>query len=157
MLVIRNAMADDAPLLKGLIDEFAAFERLSAAVTEESLRRDGFGADPQFRAFIAEWDGVPAGYALFFECYSSFQGRGIFLEDLFVRGEFRGKKVGKALIARVAAHARERNCFGVIFNVLDWNRPAIDFYRELGAEFWNDWKTVCLRGDALQTLAETVR
>lgn len=157
MLVIRAAAADDAPLLKVLIDEFAAFERLSAAITEESLRQDGFGTDPQFRVFIAEWDGFPAGYALFFDCYSSFQGRCIFLEDLYVRDEFRGKKIGKALIARVAAAARGRNCFGVMFNVLDWNRPAIDFYKELGAEFWNDWKTVCLQGRALQSLAETVR
>ncbi len=97
MLVIRAAAADDAPLLKVLIDEFAAFERLSAAITEESLRQDGFGTDPQFRVFIAEWDGFPAGYALFFDCYSSFQGRCIFLEDLYVRSEFRGKKIGKGV------------------------------------------------------------
>jgi GNAT superfamily N-acetyltransferase len=78
----------------------------------------------------------------------------MFLEDLFVRPQFRGKGVGKALLAQVAAAATRENCFGVMFNVLDWNRSAIDFYRALSATFLDDWKTVCLRGDAMRAVAE---
>jgi GNAT superfamily N-acetyltransferase len=154
MLSIRPAVAEDVPLLKTLIHEFAAYERLEAFITEEQLLRDGFGPQPKFRILLAQWDQEPAGYALFFDYYSSFRGRGMFLEDLFVRPQFRGKGVGKALLAQVAAAATRENCFGVMFNVLDWNRSAIDFYRALSATFLDDWKTVCLRGDAMRAVAE---
>ena len=137
------------------IRELAAFERLPVSVTDASLLRDGFGERPKFRVLIAEWDGQAAGYAFFFDYYSTFEGRaGIFLEDLYVRESFRGKKIGNALLARVAAIAREENCFGVRWQVLDWNTPAIEFYRKIGAEFLDEWKTVSLHGDALESLAE---
>lgn len=153
MLTIRFATLDDVPLLKTMIYEFAEFERLSASITNETLARDGFGPRPRFRVLLAECDGQAAGYAFFFDYYSSFEGRMIFLEDIFVRAQFRGKDFGRALFARLAAIAVENDCHGVMFNVLDWNKPAIDFYRKLGAEFWDEWKTVCLRGSALQAIA----
>ena len=154
MLSIRPANAGDVPLLVTLIHEFAAFERLPVTVTEASLLRDGFGERPRFRVLMAEWDGQPAGYAFFFDYYSTFEGRaGLFLEDVYVRELYRGKKIGNALMARVAAIAREENCFGVRWQVLDWNTSAIDFYRKIGAEFLDEWKTVSLQGDAFDRLA----
>ena len=156
MLSIRPAVASDAALLKTLIHEFAEFEHLSASITEEDLLRDGFGTRPKFRVLIAEWDSQPAGYALFFDYYSSFRGPGLFLEDIYVRSQFRGKNIGRALFARIASMARKDDCFGVMFNVLDWNQPAIDFYKKLNATFCDEWKVVCLEGSALQTLAKEV-
>jgi len=154
MLSIRPANAGDVPLLVTLIHEFAAFERLPVTVTEASLLRDGFGERPRFRVLMAEWDGQPAGYAFFFDYYSTFEGRaGLFLEDVYVRERYRGRKIGNALMASVAAIARTENCFGVRWQVLDWNTPAIDFYRKLGAEFLDEWKTVSLQGDAFDRLA----
>lgn len=126
------------------------------AITEEQLRQDGFGSRPKFQLLIAEIDGPPAGYALFFDCYSSFQGHGIFLENLFVRPRFRGKSVGRALLAQVARITEEANGFGIMFNVLDWNDGAIEFYRRIGATFLDDWKTVYLKQKALHDLESEV-
>ncbi len=155
MLSIRPAQARDVPTVNTLIHELADFERLPAVVSEAGLLRDGFGEAPKFRVVMAEWDGQPVGYALFFDYYSSFEGRpGLFLEDIYVRGQYRGKGIGKALLARVASVARENNCFGVRWQVLDWNTPAIEFYKELGATFLDDWKTVSLDGDALEHVAK---
>jgi len=160
MLNIRSATANDAALLKKLIEELAEFERLSheVIITEDDLRRDGFGAQPKFRAMIAEWNEEPAGYAFIYTTYSTFKGSaGIFLEDLFVRPQFRGKGIGKALLAEVARIAREEKCYGVRWEVLDWNQPAIDFYQSLGAEFRDPWRSVSLTGEALNKLAEKAR
>jgi GNAT superfamily N-acetyltransferase len=154
MLSIRPATADDALLLKTLIHELAKYERLDheTIITEEDVLRDGFGPQPKFRALIAEWEGRPAGYALFFEFYSTFQGRaGIFLEDIFVRRELRKKGIGKELLARVAKVAWDGDYYCLRWEVLDWNKPAIDFYQNLGATFLDEWKSVCLIGDALQS------
>ena len=152
MLELRPATANDVPLLRTLIHEFAGFEKLPASITEEMLLRDGFAADPRFHALMLEWGGEAAGYALYFDYYSSFEGRAIFLEDVYVREEFRGRGIGKAVIVYLARLAQEQDCFAVRWQVLDWNRPAIEFYKKLGAEFLNDWKTVSLEGDALQQL-----
>jgi GNAT superfamily N-acetyltransferase len=160
MLSIRPAKIEDAALLKMLIGELAEFERLSHEVTltEEDLRRDGFGPEPKFRALIAEWSGEPAGYALLYVTYSTFIGRtGLFLEDLFVRTQFRGKGIGKALLAHLAKIAREEKCYGMRWEVLDWNQLAIDFYQSLGAEFRNSWRSVSLTGAPLKQLAEKAR
>ncbi|MGH9544488.1 MAG: GNAT family N-acetyltransferase [Terriglobales bacterium] len=154
MLSIRPAQAGDVPALNALIHEFAEFERLPVAATEAGLLRDGFCGSPKFRVLIAEWDGLAAGYALFFDYYSSFEGRaGLFLEDIYVRDQYRGKGIGGALLARIASVARQQNGFGVRWQVLDWNAPAIEFYKNLGATFLDDWKTVSLEGDALQNVA----
>jgi GNAT superfamily N-acetyltransferase len=156
MLLIRPASVDDVALLRILIRELAAFEReLESCVIEEAdLARDGFGAAPRFRALIAEWDGHPAGYALFFGYYSTWAGRGLFLEDLFVREQFRGRGIGKALLASVARIAVQENCYGVQWEVLDWNEKAIELYKSLGAEFRDQWRPMMVADDALRRLAE---
>jgi GNAT superfamily N-acetyltransferase len=156
MLSIRPALAADVPVLVTLIHELAEFEHLPVVVTEADLLRDGFCESPKFRALVAEWDGQPAAYALFFDYYSTFEGRaGLFLEDLYVRDQYRGKGIGKALLVRGASIARQENCFGVRWQVLDWNTPAIQFYQGLGARFIDEWKTVSLDGDALVRVAES--
>jgi len=154
MLSIRPAEVSDVPLLNILIHEFAEFERLPITVTEEDLLRDGFGEQPRFRVLMAEWNGQPAGYAIFFDYYSTFDGRaGLFLEDVYVRDVYRGKGIGKSLLAHIAVIARKEHCFGVRWQVLDWNTPAIDFYRKLGATFLDDRRNVSLQGDALERIA----
>jgi GNAT superfamily N-acetyltransferase len=157
MLTIRAAIANDVPLLLRFIHELAEYEREATAVvaTEEDLLRDGFGEQsPRFRALIAEWNGKPAGYALFFGMYSTWEGRaGIFLEDLFVRDAFRGRGIGKALLAQVAHIAQAEGCFGMRWEVLDWNESAITFYKSLGADFLDNWRTVLLRKEAMTQLA----
>jgi GNAT superfamily N-acetyltransferase len=158
MLTIRAANKNDVALLKTLICELAEFERERdrVVITEADLARDGFGPQPKFRALIAEWDGQAAGYALFFGFYSTWEGRpGVFLEDLFVRSQFRGKGIGRALLANVADIARRENCYGIRWEVLDWNQPAIDFYKRLGATFFDQWKSVLLTGEALERVAGT--
>lgn len=156
MLSIRPAGVEDAALLVTLIRELAEFERLTdeVSLSDEDLIRDGFGRQPKFRAVIAEWDGQVAGYALFFPIYSTFKGSaGLLLEDLFVRPPFRGKGIGKGLLAYVAQVAHRDNCYAVRWEVLDWNQKAVDFYRSLGAEFRNEWKAVILTDEALKRLA----
>jgi GNAT superfamily N-acetyltransferase len=158
MLLIRAATVNDASLLKALICELAEYERERnhVVITEADLIRHGFGPQPKFRALIAEWGGQPAGYALFFGVYSTWEGRpGLFLEDLFVREQFRGKGIGRALLAKVAGLARRENCYGVRWEVLDWNQPAIDFYKSLGATFLDQWKSALLTGEALERAAKT--
>ena len=152
-LVIRSAVRADVRLLTELIHEFAKFEGLPAVITEADLRRDGFGPQPKFRVLIAEWQKQPAGYALFFDYYSTFRGRsGIFLEDIYVLERFRAQGVGKALFARLAAIVLREYRAGIMFNVLDWNNKAIDFYRRIGATFLDNWRTICLEGTALERL-----
>jgi GNAT superfamily N-acetyltransferase len=157
MLSIRPATINDVPLLNTLVHELAEFERLGheAMVTEEDIARDGFGAHPKFRAVIAEWDKQPAGYALFFEFYSTFQGRpGLFLEDIFVRPAFRKQGIGRALLDHVARIAWTERYFCMRWEVLNWNDMAIGFYKNLGAVFMDEWKSACLIGDALEAAAE---
>jgi GNAT superfamily N-acetyltransferase len=158
MLSIRPATIDDAALLRTLIRELADFEReLDLCVIEEAdLVRDGFGPTPKFRALIAEWNGMTAGYVLFFDFYSTWTGRGLFLEDLLVREQFRSRGIGKELLAAVARIAVEENCYGVQWEVLDWNEKAIDLYKSLGAEFRDRWRPVLLTDEALRRLAEKV-
>src|SRR5258706_7883920 len=156
MLTIRAATIADAALLRRLIWELADYEKAPDQVrtTEADIARDGFGANPQFRAVIAEWQGQPAGYALFFSFYSTWRGAGLFLEDLFVRPAFRGRGIGKALLASVARAAEQENCYGVHWEVLDWNQKAIELYKSLGAEFRDRWRPVLLADKALRRLAE---
>jgi len=156
MLHIRPATIHDAALLCTMIRELAEFERELDKVTirEEDLARDGFGANPRFRALIAEWNGNPAGYAVFWGYYSTWCGRGMFLEDLFVREAFRGKGIGKRLMAAVARIAVQEQCYGMHWEVLDWNQKAIDLYTALGGEFRDQWRPVLLSGESLQKLAE---
>ncbi|HZQ67947.1 MAG TPA: GNAT family N-acetyltransferase [Terriglobales bacterium] len=156
MLSIRPATIEDVPLLRAMICELAEYEREleSVKITDAQLARDGFGEDPKFRALIAEWNGQPAGYAVFFQFYSTWTGRHMFLEDLFVRPQLRGKKIGMTLMAKVASIAREEGCNAMRWEVLAWNQPSIDLYQSLGGEFLDDWKLVLLRDEALKRLAE---
>jgi GNAT superfamily N-acetyltransferase len=158
MLRIRPATIEDCALLRTMIRELAEFERLLEFVTirEEDLARDGFGENPRFRALIAEWDGQAAGYAVFFGYYSTWAGRAIYLEDLFVREQFRGKGVGKTMLAAVARIAVDEGCYGMHWEVLGWNRKAIELYKALGAEFPDQWQRVMLSGEEMRKVAEGV-
>lgn len=156
--VIRRAKAADVTQILAFIRALAEFEQAPDAVTatEDGLLRDGFGPTPFFHCLIAEHGGQPAGFALYFFNYSTWIGRpGIFLEDLFVHPEFRGLGIGKALIKQVAAIAVEMGCRRMQWEVLDWNAPAIDFYRAMGADFLDEWRNVRLDGEALESLAGT--
>lgn len=159
MLHIRSATIHDAALLWTMIRELAEYERELEFVTirEEDLVRDGFGEKACFRALVAEWDGRPAGYALFWEYYSTWAGRGMFLEDLFVREAFRRRGIGKALLAAVARIAVDEHCYGIHWEVLDWNEKAIELYKQLGAVFRDQWRPVLLADDALRRLAKKAR
>jgi GNAT superfamily N-acetyltransferase len=157
MLSIRAAMVEDVTLLRIMIRELAEYEHElnKVTITESDLVRDGFGPQPKFRALIAEWDGQPAAYALFFDFYSTWQGRQVFLEDLFVRPEFRGRKIGKRLLAAVARIAERDGCHGMRWEVLEWNHSAVEFYKSLGADFLDDWRLILLKEEDLRRLAES--
>jgi len=155
---IRTATPADIPQILTFIRALAAYEREPDAVTatEADLLRDGFGANPFYFCLMAEEDGRPAGFALYFYNYSTWLGRpGLYLEDLFVHPEFRGLGIGKALLQRVAAIALEKGCQRLQWEVLDWNTPAIEFYRAMGAEFLDEWRNVRVSGDALKRLSGT--
>ncbi len=156
MPTIRPGAASDVQLILRFIRELAEYEREPAAVTatEADLLRDGFGPDPKFRVVIAEWEGKPAGFALFFYNYSTWQGRpGLYLEDLFVRPEFRGRGIGKQLLAHLAQLAVRENCGRFQWQVLDWNTPALEFYESLGATVMKEWLTMRAEGEELKRLA----
>jgi GNAT superfamily N-acetyltransferase len=149
---IRPAIRDDVPLILDLIRELALYEREPDAVnaTVEALLRDGFGDKPAFHVLIAEDTEGPAGFALYFFTYSTWEGRScLYLEDLFVREAFRGRGIGLALMRTLAAEAVTRGCPRFQWQVLDWNQPAIDFYQRFGADVQREWQTVRLEGEAL--------
>jgi GNAT superfamily N-acetyltransferase len=157
MLKIREARVEDVRLILAFIRELAEYEREPDGVraTEDDLIRDGFSNSPKFRAIIAEVDGVPAGMAFFFRNYSTWQGRhGLFLEDFFVRPQFRRKGVGKALMAHLARIAIVENCYGIRWEVLDWNQNAIDVYEKLGARFREHWRVMQLSAADLKRLSQ---
>jgi GNAT superfamily N-acetyltransferase len=156
MLKIRPATPDDIPHILAFIRELAEYEREPDAVvaTEADLLRDGFTEPRRFHCLIAEWNAKAAGFALYFYSYSTWQGRaGIYLEDLFVRPELRGKGIGKALLTRVAAIAVAEGLPRFEWSVLDWNQPSIDFYHQMGAVMKSEWLGMRVTGDALKSLA----
>lgn len=155
-VAIRDATPGDVGLILGFIRALAEYERLADRVeaTEERVRQSLFGPRPAAEVVIAEVDGQPAGFALFFHNYSTFLAqRGIYLEDLFVRPEHRGHGVGRQLLAHLARLAVERGCGRLEWAVLDWNEPAIGFYRRIGAVPMDDWHVFRLAGAALTNLA----
>jgi GNAT superfamily N-acetyltransferase len=158
MTTLRAATSADAGLILEFVRDLAVYEREPDAVRldVEELRRDGFpenGGQRYFECLIAEEGGKPAGIALFFPVYSTWRGRCIHLEDLFVRPEYRGSGIGKALLTRVAALAVERGCAKLFWHVLDWNETAIDFYKSLGATPLSDWTRMQLADEALAAVA----
>ena len=156
-ILIRPAIPDDVPLILQFIRELAEYEKLSHEVTasESLLREHLFGQRPVAEAMIAELDGESVGFALFFHNFSTFLGRaGIYLEDLFVRPHARGKGVGRALLTEIAKLAGQRNCGRLEWAVLDWNEPAIGFYKTLGAIPMDQWTIFRVTGDALDKLAQ---
>jgi GNAT superfamily N-acetyltransferase len=153
---IRAAISADAGLILAFIRELAEYEKLSHEVIadEAGLAAQLFGPTPRAEVLIAEVDGEPAGFALFFHNFSTFIGKpGLYLEDLFVRPASRGLGLGKRLMARLAQIALERDCGRFEWSVLDWNTPAIDFYRTLGAMGMEEWTVQRVTGDALRALA----
>ncbi|HZD50738.1 MAG TPA: GNAT family N-acetyltransferase [Silvibacterium sp.] len=155
MTPIRPATPSDIPLIRDLIHELATYEREphSVEITEDQLLRDGFGPERYYECLIAKQDGEPAGFALFFPIYSTWRGRSLHLEDLFVRPRFHGHGIGKALLLRVAAIAVERGCARLQWDVLSWNQPAIDFYLSLDAVMLDDWRRMRVTDNALTALA----
>ena len=156
LVSIRHASADDVALIAQLIRELAEYEKLAhaAVATEAGLREQLFGEHPAAEVLVAEADGEPAGFALFFHSFSTFLGkRGLYLEDLFVRPAFRGLGLGRHLMAALARIATQRDCGRFEWSVLDWNEPAIAFYRRLGAVGMDEWTVQRLEGDALRALA----
>lgn len=155
-ITIRFATADDVPLILSFIRGLAEYEKLLDAVkaTDDMLRVTLFGPKPAAEVLIAEDEGKPVGFALFFENYSTFLAqRGIYLEDLFVTPEARGRGVGRILLQRLAALALERDCGRLEWAVLDWNAPAIGFYKRMGAVPMDDWTVNRLTGPALERMA----
>ena len=155
-LVIRNAEAGDAGLIYEFIRELAAFEKLTHEVdaSQRDIEEALFGPQPRVFAEIAEWNGTPAGFALWFYNFSTFRGRhGLYLEDLFVRPEARGCGLGKALLAELARIAVARDCARLEWSVLDWNEPSIGFYKALGARPMDEWTVMRVDGGALTALA----
>ncbi len=154
-LRLRAASPADAPLILSFIQELAAYERLAHEVraTEPALRAHLFGERPAAEVLLAEWQGQPAGFALFFTTFSTFLGKpGLWLEDLYVRPAMRGHGIGRALLAALARTAAARDCGRIDWAVLDWNEPAKGFYHGLGARVLEDWRTWRLTGDALAAL-----
>jgi GNAT superfamily N-acetyltransferase len=156
MLEIAPASEADVPVLLRFIRDLAVYEKLADQVeaTEDGLRRTLFGERRYAEALLARLDGTPVGFALYFHNYSTFLGKpGLYLEDLFVDPAHRGKGIGKALLQRLAGIAVERDCGRLEWAVLDWNAPAIAFYRSLGAAPMHDWTVFRLEGAALQAMA----
>jgi GNAT superfamily N-acetyltransferase len=169
MLKLRPATPQDVPQILAFIRELAAYEREPDAVlaTEQDLLRDGFGPGKVFDCLIADWtetaeSGTPAitptttiaaGFTLYFHNYSTWRGHaGIHLEDIYVTPSLRGRGIGRALIARVAAIAVEEGCPRLQWDVLEWNTPAIGFYEKMGALMQSDWRTMRVTGEALTAL-----
>ena len=153
---IERATEEDIPLILTFIKELAHYERLSdqCVATEDLLRKGLFGERKFAEVVIAYYHGQPAGFEIFFHNFSTFLARpGIYLEDLFVFPDFRGKGIGKALLAHLARIAKERNCGRFEWAVLDWNAPSIAFYKKLGAIPLDDWTTFRVTGRALDELA----
>jgi GNAT superfamily N-acetyltransferase len=157
-LRIEDATPSDIQSIVRLVRQLAEYEKLAGEMiaTEDDFERALFGADRGARALIAFLDNIPVGFALYFHTFSTFLGKpGIYLEDIFVESEYRGKGIGSGLLKRIARIAREENCGRVEWSVLNWNQPSIDFYHRLGAVTMEEWRIFRLTGEALEALAES--
>lgn len=158
LLNIRPARPEDVGSILSFIQDLAEFEKLSHEVvaTEDSLRATLFGPRQVAEVLIAEWEGRPAGFALFFHSYSTFLAKpGIYLEDLFVRTQYRSKGIGEALLRELAILAKERGCGRLEWSVLDWNERALKFYHSLGAKPMAEWTVQRMTEPVFTKLAES--
>lgn len=156
---LRNARREDVPLILSFIRELAEYEKLSHEVvaTEDDIAQSLFGSSPKAFCVIAEANGEPAGFALCFYNYSTFQGRpGIYLEDLYVKPEFRGRGLGKKFFIHLAQRAMDENCGRIQWWVLDWNEPSIAFYKSMNAIPMEEWTVFRLEGKSIEELAKRV-
>jgi len=152
---IESATVNDVPLILSFIREIADYEKLTHEVvaTETILRESLFGPKPAAEVLLGHVEDQPAAYAIFFHNFSTFLGRpGLYLEDLYVKPQFRGQGYGKTMLRHLAGLARERGCGRFEWSVLDWNEPAIGFYKKLGAVLMDEWKICRVTGDALEHL-----
>ncbi|PAY03917.1 GNAT family N-acetyltransferase [Bradyrhizobium sp. UFLA03-84] len=159
-LTIRRARPDEAGLVFSLVRELADYEKLLHEVhaSEAEIAEALFGESPRLFCDIAEWNGEPAGFAVWFVNFSTFAGRhGIYLEDLFVRPALRGKGIGKALLVHLAKYCLANGWSRLQWAVLDWNAPSIAFYKSLGAAMMDDWTICRVSGEALSALAQGTR
>ncbi len=155
-LAIRAAAPADSTLIFDLVRELADYEKLAGEVdaTSEAIAAALFASEPRLFCDLAEWDGEPAGFAVWFLNFSTFRGRhGIYVEDLFVRPAFRGKGIGKALMAQLAKRCVDDGLARFEWAVLDWNAPSIDFYRSIGTQVMDEWRICRLSGEALARFA----
>ena len=152
-IILREGQKTDMPAVLMLIKELASFEKEADAVevSAEDLQRDGFGANPLFKVFIAEKQNEIVGMALFYERYSTWKGRSIHLEDLIVKHSFRGEGIGKALYTKVLSYAHEKKLKRVSWEVLDWNKVAVDFYVSTGAKILDGWQVVHMNEGSLNS------
>ncbi len=157
-LQIKKATERDIPVIASFIRQLAEYEKLAdaAIMTHDDLRQSLFSERPAAEVLLGYYEDRPVGFAVFFHNFSTFLGRaGLYLEDLFVIPEMRGKGFGRALLAHLAKIARDRKCGRFEWAVLDWNEPAINFYKKLGAIPMTEWTTFRVTGDALANLAES--
>jgi GNAT superfamily N-acetyltransferase len=159
-LAIRRARPGEAGLVLSLVRDLAAYEKLLHEVEASEADIDAalFGSNPRLFCEIAEWNGEPVGFAVWFINFSTFSGRsGIFLEDLFVRPAQRGNGIGKALLVHLARHCVANGWSRLQWSVLDWNTPSIEFYKSMGAVLMNEWTECRVTGPALAALAKGTR
>lgn len=156
-VTVRRAIEADIPTIHGFIRALAEYEKLAHqfVATEDDLRETLFGARPYAEALIARIEDVPVGQAIFFHNYSTFLAKqGMYIEDIFVLPEYRGRGAGKALLQAVATIARQRKCGRLEWSVLDWNKPAIEFYQRCGADVMPDWRICRMSADQLEKFTE---
>jgi GNAT superfamily N-acetyltransferase len=149
---IKPATVADVPLILSLIKDLAAYEKLSHEVvaTESILHESLFGEKPYAEVVIGYYDSIAAGYVLFFHNFSTFTGRpGVYIEDIFVKEDYRGNGLGRALFLYVVGLAKDRNCKRLEYSVLTWNEPALNFYKQFGAQRLDDWRLYRIGGDSL--------
>lgn len=153
-VTIRKATAKDVPVLMALVKELAEFEKAPQEVktTEEELLKDGFGEKPAFGAIVAEWNGEVKGMAIYYFSYSTWKGRSMYIDDIVVFQESRGKGMGKALMDQLVEIAKEENVGKLHWQVLDWNQPAIDFYSKYNTSFDAEWVNVAVTRENLMKL-----
>jgi len=153
---LRKAERTDMSSVLELIKELALFEKEPEAVeiTETTLIEDGFGKDPKFQVFVAELNSEIVGMSLFYERYSTWKGKSLHLEDLIIKEKYRGKGIGNALYAKVLKHAYDHGCKRVAWEVLDWNKVAIDYYVSTGATVFDEWRVAQINEKAIESFVK---